>query len=133
EAKPATEEKKAGTDQPPLAAGDGDTQPGRGRRGAGGARPGGFGEQPHAPLVREALMKLLKGEVLAYIYCELAMDVPQALKLINEYKLKAVLVLAPDCHKAVKQVAAAKLPVILDPTLVYWEADSRTGEERQVA
>ncbi len=131
ETKPA-EEKKAGTEQPPLAA-DGDTQPGRGRRGAGGARPAGFGEAPDATLVREALTKLLKGEVLAYIYCELAMDVPQALKLINEYKLKAVLVLAPDCHKAVKQIAAAKLPVILDPTLVYWEADPRTGEERQVA
>jgi hypothetical protein len=131
-AKPKAEEKKVGSEPPPLAAGDDDTQPGRGRRGAGGARPGGFGEQPDATLVREALMKLLKGEVLAYIYCELAMDVPQAIKLINEYKLKAVLVLAPDCHKAVKQIASAKLPVILDPTLVYWEADPRTGEERQV-
>src|SRR5262249_57047930 len=106
-------------------------QRGRGRRGAGGARPGGFGEAPDATLVREALTKLLKGEVLAFIYCELAMDVPQAIKLINEYKLKAVLVLAPDCHKAVKQIAAAKLPVILDPTLVYWETDPRTGEQRQ--
>jgi hypothetical protein len=58
--------------------------------------------------------------------------VPQALKLVNDYKLKAVLVLAPDCYKAVKQVAAAKLPVVLDSTLVYWETDPRTGEDRQV-
>jgi imidazolonepropionase-like amidohydrolase len=134
DAKPAEEKKGgAGGEQPPLAAGDDDTQPGRGRRPGAGGGQAGFGQAPDAALVREALVKLLKGEVLAFIYCELAMDVPQALKLINEYKLKAVLVLAPDCHKAVKQIAAAKLPVILDPTLVYWETDARTGEERQIA
>jgi imidazolonepropionase-like amidohydrolase len=70
---------------------------------------------------------------MALIYCELAMDVPQALKLITEYKLKAVLVLGQDCHKAAKQIAAAKVPVILDPNLVYWETDPRTGEEKQVS
>ena len=97
-----------------------------------GGGAGNFGAAPDAALVREALTKLLKGDMIAFIYCELAMDVPQALKLIQEYKLQAVLVLGPDCYKAAKQVAAAKLPVVLDPTLVFWEADPRTGEERQV-
>ena len=31
------------------------------------------------------------------------------------------------------RIAASKLPVVLEPTLVYWETDARTGEERQVA
>ncbi len=99
-------------------------------------RPGGAGpvanEPPDAALVREALTKLIKGDALAFIYCDLAMDVPQAIKLATEFKLKAVLVLGADCHKAAKQVAASKLPVVLDPQLVYWETDQRTGDDRQV-
>jgi imidazolonepropionase-like amidohydrolase len=58
--------------------------------------------------------------------------VPQAIKLVNDYKLKAVLVLGQDCYKAARQIAASKLPVVLDPTLVFWETDQRTGEDRQV-
>jgi hypothetical protein len=127
--KPADKPEK---DTPPDSAAndDPDTQQRRQRPMGGG---GNFGAAPDAALVREALMKLLKGEMFAFVYCELAMDVPQALKLIKEYGLKAVLVLGPDCHKAVKLIAAAKLPVVLDPTLVYWETDPRTGEEKQVA
>jgi hypothetical protein len=110
-----------------------DPEPLQGRgRGRGGAAPTPAPGGDDSALVRAALTRLLKGELLAFIYCDLAMDVPQALKLVNDYKLKAVLVLAPDCHKAVKQVAAAKLPVVLDSTLVYWETDPRTGEDRQV-
>ena len=130
EAKPATGEKANG-EPGESAPGVPDTQQRRPRPG-GGQRPTG-GDAPDATLVREALSKLLSGEMIAFIYCELAMDVPQAIKLVKDYKLKAVLVLDPDCHKAVKQVAAAKLPVVLDPTLVFWEIDPRTGEERQVA
>ncbi len=99
-------------------------------------RPGGAGpaanEPPDTALVREALTKLIKGDALAFIYCDLAMDVPQAIKLATEFKLKAVLVLGTDCHKAAKQVAASKLPVVLDPQLVYWETDQRTGDDKQV-
>src|SRR5439155_7045870 len=84
------------------------------------------------PIRREALVRLLKGEMSAFIYCDAAMDVPQALKLVREYNLKAILVLAHQCYKAAKQVAASKLPVILDPTLVFWETDPRTGEDRKI-
>ena len=83
-------------------------------------------------LVRQALTKLVKGDALAFIYCDLAMDVPHAIKLAQEFKLKAVLVLGQDCYKAVRLIAAAKLPVVLDPTLVFWETDPRTGEDKQV-
>jgi imidazolonepropionase-like amidohydrolase len=97
----------------------------------GGGRQGNT-EPSDAGLVREALAKLVKGDQLAFIYCDQAMDVPHALKLAEEYKLKAILVLGQDCYKAVKQIAAAKLPVILEPTLVFWETDPRTGEDKQV-
>lgn len=81
---------------------------------------------------REALVRLLKGEVPAFIYCDAAMDVPHALKLTQEYKLKTILVLGHECYKAAKLVAASKLPVILDPTLVFWETDPRTGEDKKI-
>jgi imidazolonepropionase-like amidohydrolase len=102
----------APSDEPPL-------QQRRNQRGAG-VRPANT-EGSDAALVREALTKLIKGDALAFIYCDLAMDVPQAIKL------------AQDCYKAVRLVAAAKLPVVLEPTLVFWETDPRTGEDKQVA
>ena len=85
-----------------------------------------------ATVRRETLMKLLKGELPAFIYCELAMDVPQAIKLTKEYNLKTTLVLGHNCYKAAKQVAASKLPVIVDSTLVFWETDPRTGEDHKI-
>jgi imidazolonepropionase-like amidohydrolase len=98
-----------------------------------GENPDPMQENPTDIAVRRAaLVKLLKGEMPAFIYCDAAMDVPQALKLTQEYKLKSILVLGHNCYKAAKQVAESKLPVILDPTLVFWETDPRSGEERKV-
>lgn len=128
--KPA--EKKPAPAKAPMSATGEDEDTQQRRRGGFGGRGGGAGEPVDAALVREALSKLLKGELAAFMHCELAMDVPQALKLVKEYNLKAVLVLERDCHKAIKQIAAAKLPVVLDSTQVFWETDSRTGEEKQI-
>jgi imidazolonepropionase-like amidohydrolase len=127
ETKPAAEKP---VDRSDSAATDTQPPPRRGNRQANRTpRPG---EAPDAALVSEALAKMLRGDMLAFIYCELAMDVPQAIKLVNDYKLKGVLVLGQECHKAIAQVAASKLPVVLDPTMVYWETDARSGEEKQV-
>jgi imidazolonepropionase-like amidohydrolase len=131
DAKPATGEKTGSESPPPEPRGDSDTQQRRPR--PTGGQPATGGESVDAALVREALGKMLKGDMMAFIHCEVAMDVPQALKLMNEYKLKAVLVLDRDCYKAVKHLAAAKVPVVLDSTLVFWETDPRTGEEKQIA
>ena len=60
------------------------------------------------------------------------MDVPQAIKLVNQYRLKALLVLGPNCYKAAGTVALSKLPVVLDAQLVFWETDPRTGDDKQI-
>ena len=78
------------------------------------------------------MFALLSGKLPAIIYCDKAMDVGQALRLIKEYNLKASLVLGQDCYKAAKQVAKAGVPVILDSTLVFWEEDPRTQDETKV-
>jgi imidazolonepropionase-like amidohydrolase len=132
EKKPDTKAASAGAIEIDAVA-PGDDSPLQQRR----QQPRGGGRQTNTQgsdeaLVREALTKLIKGDALAFIYCDLAMDVPQAIKLAQEYKLKAVLVLGQDCYKAARLVAAAKLPVVLEPTLVFWETDPRTGEDKQV-
>lgn len=80
----------------------------------------------------KAMNALLSGKNSAIIYCEKAMDVGQALRIIKEFDLKASLVVGRDCYKAAKQIAAAELPVILDSTLVFWEEDPRTREEKKI-
>ena len=80
----------------------------------------------------KAMFALLEGKIPAIIYCEKAMDVGQAMRLIKEYKLDAKLVLGRECHKAAKQVAKMNLPVVLDSTLVFWEEDPRTQEEEKI-
>ena len=87
---------------------------------------------PTATPLIDALVKVLKGELKVYMYCESAMDVPQALKLIRQYNLKPILVLGPNCYKAAETVARSQYPVVLDPTLVFWETDPRTGDDKQI-
>jgi imidazolonepropionase-like amidohydrolase len=80
----------------------------------------------------KAMFSLLSGDIPAIIYCDKAMDVGQALRLIEEYGLQAKLVLGRDCYKAAEQIAESGLPVVLDPALVFWEEDPRTKEEKKI-
>lgn len=110
---------------------------GEGSQPAEGGEGGNSGEQaaPSAEQTSEGLkvlQKLLKGEIPAYIYCESAMDVGQALRLVDDYKIKPMLVLGPDCYKAAALIGERKLTVILDPTLVFWETDPQTRTDKQI-
>lgn len=80
----------------------------------------------------EVLVMLLEGKLPAFIYCDTAMDVSTALALIDEYSFKAVFVLGKDTYKAAPLLAGRSEPVILDPTLVFWETDPRTREDKKV-
>ncbi len=79
-----------------------------------------------------AMFAILSGELPVIIYCDKAMDVGQAMRLIKQYNFKASLVLGGECYKAAKQVADAKLPVVIDSQLVFFEEDPRTKEETKV-
>jgi hypothetical protein len=61
------------------------------------------------------------------------MDVPQALKLIRQYNFDAILCLGPNTYKAAGTAVGSNLPIVLDPQLVFWETDPRTGEDKQIA
>ncbi|MEW6747372.1 MAG: amidohydrolase family protein [Planctomycetota bacterium] len=79
------------------------------------------------------LLRLTRGELPAFIYCELAMDVPHALETAKERGFfdKTVLVLDADCYKAVDLVKESGRPVILSSVLIYEERDPVTNEKKE--
>jgi imidazolonepropionase-like amidohydrolase len=115
-------------DSPPPA--EGQPPPGGPPQPPAGENQGSTAEDTAAGL--EALGRLLKGEMNAFVYCETSADVSQALRLISDYKFKALLVLGPDCDKAARELGAARVPVILDSSLVYWRTDPRTRKDEKV-
>lgn len=80
----------------------------------------------------ETLGKLIGGELLAFIYCDNAMDVGQALRLVEEFQLHPVMVLGRNCDKAATMLAEKKLPVVLDVEMVFWREDPRTRKEEKI-
>ena len=80
----------------------------------------------------EVLKLAIQGKMPVYIYCEFAMDVVAAKKLAKDFGLKSILVLGQDCYQAADVLAEQQQTVILDPTLVFWETNPRTREDKKV-
>ena len=80
----------------------------------------------------EALKKAIQGEQSVDIYCENGMDVTAAIQLVADYSLKPIFVLGPSCYKAAELLAKRNETVILDPSLVYWETNPRTREDKKI-
>ncbi|MFH1884148.1 MAG: amidohydrolase family protein [Planctomycetota bacterium] len=78
---------------------------------------------------KQSMVELLNKRLTAFVYCDRAADVPKALEIQKTHKLNTVLVLGPDCYKAVDLIAKSKLPVILAPQLIVWETNEETNEE----
>jgi imidazolonepropionase-like amidohydrolase len=80
-------------------------------------------------VTKQSMVDLLNKKLTAFIYCNRAAYVPKALEIQETYGLKTVLVLGPDCYKAVDLIAKSKLPVVLDSQLIIWETNEQTNEE----
>ena len=76
-----------------------------------------------------SMTRLLKGDLRAHIACATAGDVVQAMKLIRDYDLKAVLVCSSGTWRAAKHIAKSKLPVVLTGALTFRDQDMDTGKE----
>ena len=79
-----------------------------------------------------AILKLLRREIPAFIYCETAMDVTQAVRLTTQYRLKSILVLGRDAYRAAELIGRSKLPVVLGSDLVFWKTNQRTGVDQKI-
>lgn len=63
----------------------------------------------------EALLPALRGEQVVVIAANRRMDIENSLRIIKEYRLKGVLYGALEGWQAAKEIAAAKVPVIVEP------------------
>lgn len=79
------------------------------------------------------LVRLTRGELGAFIYCERASDVARAVTLAkdNGFFDRSVLVLGPECFKAITELKAAGRPVILNAQLLYRKRDPVTGKLKE--
>jgi imidazolonepropionase-like amidohydrolase len=82
---------------------------------------------------QEPLLRMVEGKLPVFLYCDSAASVGLALEVARDNGLLATttLVLEGDSWKAADQIAAANLPVILSPNLVYTERDPVSGKELQ--
>lgn len=80
----------------------------------------------------EVLRQLVGGRLLAFIYCDLPMDVVHALELIKTYDLKPILILGRECDRAAALLAEVPYPIVLDSRLVYWRTDPNSRREERI-
>jgi imidazolonepropionase-like amidohydrolase len=73
------------------------------------------GEPPPRDLKLEPLAKLLDGTLTAFIECYRVDDIQTALRLIDEFELKAVLVGATEGYRIPEEIARRNVPVIVSP------------------
>ncbi len=77
------------------------------------------------------LLRLVEGKMMAFVACDGAVSVVQALEIAREngFLANTVLVVEGDAWKAADRIAEAGVPVVLAPQLLYTERDPMTGKE----
>ncbi|MBC7363113.1 MAG: amidohydrolase [Candidatus Aminicenantes bacterium] len=71
--------------------------------------------EPKKDLKLEALARVVRGELPALIECYRVDDISAALRLVDEFKLKAVLIGCAEGYLLAEEIARRKIPVIVGP------------------
>ena len=80
---------------------------------------------------KKPVIDLIQKKIKGWLYVPSAAEVPEAVRLTKELDL--VLVLGANMHKAVDELKALKVPVVLDETIEYFETDAETQVEQKYA
>jgi imidazolonepropionase-like amidohydrolase len=72
-------------------------------------------EKPKRDLAVEPLAELIDGGMTAFIECYRADDIMTALRIVDEFKLKAVLVGCTEGPKVAEEIARRNIPVVVGP------------------
>ncbi len=72
-------------------------------------------QEPAKDLKLEALARVVTGELPAFIECYRIDDIGGALRLVDEFKLKAVFIGCAEGYMLAGEIAARKIPVIVGP------------------
>lgn len=80
---------------------------------------------------QEPLLRLVEGKLMAFVQCDSAVAVDNALETArgNGFLANTVLVLDGDSWKAADAIAEAGVPVVLGPNQLFVERDPLTGKE----
>ncbi|MGB4703752.1 MAG: amidohydrolase [Candidatus Saccharicenans sp.] len=84
-------------------------------------------QPPKKDLKLEALAKVIRGEIPAFIECYRMDDISAALRLVDEFGLKTVLVGCAEGYLLAEELARRKIPVIVGP---FGIGPKRTETER---
>ncbi|MEI6130241.1 MAG: hypothetical protein WCR59_09275, partial [Planctomycetota bacterium] len=68
---------------------------------------------------KKPVIDLLQKKIKGWLFVPSAAEVPEAIRLTKELNL--VLVLGPNMHKAIDELKALNVPVVLDETIEYFE------------
>jgi imidazolonepropionase-like amidohydrolase len=81
----------------------------------------------------EALLPLLRGEIPAHIHCHRADDIATALRIVNEFGLKYVLVHATGGHEIADTLAAEHAPCVIGPVMLTRSKPELSHSKAQTA
>ena len=70
---------------------------------------------PDRDLRKEALAEVASGRLPLFLHCHRADDILTALRVVEEFKIRAVLVHATEGYKVAEQIARAGVPVVVGP------------------
>lgn len=74
-------------------------------------------DEPEYDAKSEALIPVLKGEMPVHIHAHRADDIFTAVRLINEFSLKGVIIHATEAHAAAERFAQCGIPIISGPIM----------------
>lgn len=75
-------------------------------------------KQPAPDLRREALGRVLRGELPFLVTAHKAQDIASALRLMKEFKLRLILDGASECYLVLDEIKATGVPVIVHPLMM---------------
>ncbi|MCL2574716.1 MAG: amidohydrolase [Defluviitaleaceae bacterium] len=77
------------------------------------------GKMPDFNMKHEALIPLLEREIPVHIHAHQANDIHTAVRLIQEFNLKGIIIHASESHLIVDDLVAANMPLLIGPTLGF--------------
>ena len=83
------------------------------------AQNGDEGKMPEFNIKHEALIPVLEREIPVHIHAHQANDIHTAVRLVQEFGIKGVIIHASESHLIVDDLAAADLPLLIGPTLGF--------------
>ncbi len=82
-------------------------------------------KHPDRDLAKEVLVKVLKREVPALITAQSARDIITAIRLRDEFGFDLIIDGGAEAYSVIDEIIAAKVPVIIHPTMVRTYGDTR--------